>query len=235
MTLHKLSTTDLQFVVTRIPKDVRDYMRSSPIWIGGGFIRETISGGEVNDLDLFSVNTDTLTRCSEFLSSKREGSKLHKTKNAITLLAPPRMPVQFITRWTFEEPEKLIASFDFTVCQAVIYFNRNISLFDSIISDSFYQDLAAKRLTYTNPVREEEAGGSMLRVLKFVKRGYNIQPKSLGDVVSRLVTKVNPERMGGGISIEFVGDVIVGLLREVDPNMAVDGLDWANEHELTEL
>ena len=27
MTLHKLSTTDLQFVVTRIPKDVRDEMR----------------------------------------------------------------------------------------------------------------------------------------------------------------------------------------------------------------
>ena len=45
MTFQKLSTTDLQFVVTRIPKDVRDYMRSSPIWIEGGFIRETISGG----------------------------------------------------------------------------------------------------------------------------------------------------------------------------------------------
>jgi hypothetical protein len=60
--MQKLTTTDLRFVVTRIPKDIRGYMRTWPIWVGGGFIRETISGGEVNDVDMLSVNKETLTK-----------------------------------------------------------------------------------------------------------------------------------------------------------------------------
>ena len=192
----KLSNTDLQFVVRRIPKDVRDFMTLHPLWVGGGFIRETISGGEVQDVDMFSTSIETLNAVSGFIQLRRGGSKLHKTPNAITLLAPPRMPLQFITRWVFESPELCVESFDFTVCQAVVFYDRANQRFDSVISEGFYPDLAAKRLTYTNPVREEEAGGSMLRVLKFIKRGYNIQPKSFGDVIARLVTKVHPDRMG---------------------------------------
>ena len=38
----------------------------------------------------------------------------------------------------------------------------------------FYPDLAARRLVYTSPLRNEDAGGSILRVLKFYQRGYRI-------------------------------------------------------------
>lgn len=222
----KLTNTDLQFVVRRIPKDIRELMMINPLWIGGGFIRETISGGEVNDIDLFSSSKEGLFQVSKLLNLQRSESKLHTSDNAITLLSPPRIPVQFITRWTFSDPEESIKSFDFTVCQAVIYYNKEIGSFDSVISEFFYSDLAAKRLTYTNPIREEEAGGSMLRVLKFIKRGYNIEPLSLGQVIARLTSTIDYS-----ITHIDVGAKIGGLLRDVDPLLVVDGLEWINGHE----
>src|SRR3546814_4873776 len=75
------------------------------------------------------------------------------------------MTVQFITRWTFDNAADLVASFDFTVCQAAIWRNR-LGEWKSLISNSFYIDLAGRRLVYTAPEPQEEPGGSMLRVIK---------------------------------------------------------------------
>ena len=52
--MQKLTPTDLQFVVRRIPKDVRTLMQNNFLLVGGGFVRETIAGNEVKDIDLFS-------------------------------------------------------------------------------------------------------------------------------------------------------------------------------------
>src|SRR3546814_14358866 len=89
------------------------------------------------------------------------------TDNAVTLLTSDRMTVQFITRWTFDNAADLVASFDFTVCQAAIWRNR-LGEWKSLISNSFYIDLAGRRLVYTPPEREEEAGGSPLRITTYV-------------------------------------------------------------------
>lgn len=222
----KLVKTDLEFVVRRIPKDVRDLMTTNNMFLGGGFIRETVSGGEVQDVDLFGESKDQLNSMAKLLQTKRDGSRIHQTTNAITLISTPRLPVQFITRWVFESPELAVESFDFTVCQAVIYYDQRCLRWESVISETFYSDLAAKRLVYTDPVREEESGGSLMRVLKFIKRGYNIQPASLGRVVARLVAKIEVAKLGNN----DMGAVIGGLLREVDPRLVVDGLDWVDEH-----
>src|SRR3546814_3214275 len=97
------------------------------------------------------------------------------------------MTIQFITRWTFPRAADLWASFDFTVCQAAVWRTPDGHWCSTCI-DRFYVDLAARRLVYTSPVRDEEASGSMLRVIKYVKRGYSIQVDSLGD---RKSTRLN--------------------------------------------
>ena len=168
--MNQLTTTDLAYCVRRLPKDVTEMLRAHCLFVGGGFIRETIAGAAPKDIDLFGDDKESLSRIAESLSSMRQG-RLHWTDNAITLLSPPRMPLQLITRWCFTEPQSLVASFDFTVCQAVIWFNKDAQTFASACSDSFYSDLAARRLVYTFPMREEEAGGSMMRVRKFLQRG----------------------------------------------------------------
>ena len=110
----------------------------------------------------------------------------------------------------------------------------NDNKYHSHISDSFYIDLAARRLVYTNPVREEEAGGSFMRVLKFIKRGYNIQPGSLGQVLARIYRKIDWESVAHRDKIDneiTVGHVITRLLRQVDPLRVIDGVDFVDEHE----
>lgn len=226
--MQKLSQDDLHFVVRRIPKDIRELVQSRALLIGGGFIRETIAGNTINDIDLFGVTDEQLQGAAEAIATSREGSRKFSTNNAITVLAPPRTPLQFITRWKFAEPSKLVESFDFTVCQAVVWFNAGEQAWESLIGDRFYQDLAARRLVYTFPVRDEEAGGSMLRVRKFLTRGYNIQASSLAGVIARVA---------GGVHSWTTLDererarVVTGLLHEVDPLAVIDGIEPIAEHD----
>jgi hypothetical protein len=229
----ELTDNDLRYVVTRLPRDVRDLLTQNPnkLFLGGGFIRATIAGETPSDIDLFGPDRDFLDAVASLLASRREGSKVHKSKNAITLLTHDRLPVQFITRWTFNDAASLVASFDFTVCQAAIYRGGKGQSNDpwrSATGAGFYVDLAGRHLVYTNPVREEEAGGSMLRVIKYVKRGYTIQVSSLGQVIARLADKVDYSKDLGRVN---TGQVIAGMLREVDPLLVVDGLDVVDDHE----
>ena len=228
--MNSLTEQDLHYVVRRLPKDIRDLLQKHTLFIGGGFIRETIAGkDDVRDIDIFGTSKDALTAVAALLTAGRMGSKSHYTDNAVTVICPPRMPVQFITRWTFADSASLVASFDFTVCQAVIWFDRDTRKWCSVTHDSFYADLAARRLVYTFPTRDEEAGGSLMRVVKFLKRGYTIQVASLAGVTARVMMKVRNSDLTS--TEEGMARVITGLLHEVDPLLVVDGLEPINEHE----
>ena len=220
-----LTLNDLQFVVSRIPRDVRELMKKYGLYLGGGFIRETIAQQKPNDIDLFGPNKAILDSASAELAEARQARVL-KTDNAITLISAPRLPVQFITRWLFAAGDDVLASFDFTVCQVVVWWNG--TNWESSAADTFYSDLAAKRLVYTSPVREEAAGGSLMRVRKFLGRGYNIQAPSLGAVIARLIHKVREN--GLTATEEGAARVIAGLLREVDPLLVIDGIEPVEEH-----
>jgi len=230
--MKELRPVDLNFICSRIPKDIRKALKDSPgsLILGGGFIRATLAGERVTDIDLFGPTIDLVNVVALNLCAERRG-KVHRSDNAITVLAPPRIPVQFITRWTFNDPFTLINSFDFTICQAAVWIDHDGELykFHSVVSDDFYQDLAARRLVYTFPERVEDAGGSFLRVIKFVKKGYNVQPPSLAGVTARLAGAVNGF---DNMSEKGRAVIISGLLRNVDPLTVVDGVDFVDEHEI---
>lgn len=228
MNQYMLSQTDLIYVTRRIPKHIRKIMMETPgLVIGGGFIRELIAGGKVSDLDMFGPSKDILHLVTKLIAEKT-GGRVHETDNAFTVLAPPRMPVQMITKWLYDDPMMVLESFDFTVCQAIVWYDQQAQRWMSAVSQLFYQDLAARRLTYTFPNREEAAGGSMMRVRKFLQRGYNIQPASLAGVIARVAGGV---RNWEGMDERYRAMMITGLLHEVDPLIVVDGMDFVNEHE----
>lgn len=214
----ELKQADLQLVVRRLPVDVRDALRSNPgkLFVAGGFIRAVVGNEEVNDVDLFGQSTELLRRVAADMKASRDAKRL-ETKNAITLVAPDRLPLQFITRWVFDDADGVVASFDFSVCKATVFFEGG--RFKSRIGADFYSDLAAKRLTYTAPVRDEEAGGSMLRVIKYVKRGYRIQMGDLGLVIGRIFANYDPAR--GHIGFDRYA---VSRMQEVDPMSVIDGM-----------
>lgn len=224
----ELTSGDLRLVVSRIPRDIRSMMQEQGLFVGGGFIRETIAGNPASDIDMFGSEKVGLKASAEYLASRRGGAKTHETDNAITVIAHPRLPVQFITRWLFSDAEALMNSFDFTVCQAVLWFDRKKHQWQSVVSDGFYPDLAARRLTYTFPVRDEEAGGSMLRVRKFLQRGWNIQAWALAGVIARVALAAN---ITDDTDEQSATHAISRRLFEVDPLLLIDGFEPVDEHE----
>jgi hypothetical protein len=242
-----LTETDLHFVVTRIPSDVRALMKTYGLFLAGGFIRATIAGEKVADIDLFGKDEPTLKLAAAELAGDRKG-RVHTTQNALTVLTPMRVPVQLITRWLYNNAHMLAKSFDFTVAQAVIYWeperppqapNEKLvpAHWASTCHPEFYADLAAKRLVYTSPVRNEDAGGSLLRVRKFLPKGYNIQAPSLAAVIARLMEGVDMQKVSEKLTTaththeQALAAVIEAKLREVDPLIILDGLQIVDEHE----
>ena len=256
MELSRLETEDLNWCVKRLPEEVKNLMKANPgkLVLAGGYIRSRIANEQVNDIDLFSPSQMSAAQWAhELVGAKMPASteqevrlgminvhtKVHKTDNAYSVRLKSGMFVQFIHRWTFDSPEKIVPSFDFTIAQAAMWFGRHHTddskvfvkvepCWTSLCSTRFYPDLAAKRLVYTQPIRNEDAGGSMLRVLKFYQRGYRITLPSLSEVIARLVDDINWEDIAKSSELNNTRNevqaahVICGLLREVDPNTPID-------------
>ncbi|HEC61610.1 MAG TPA: hypothetical protein ENI27_05080, partial [bacterium] len=54
----QLLQTDIHFIMSRVPKDIIALLKDHSIFLAGGFIRATIAGERVNDIDLFGCDKD---------------------------------------------------------------------------------------------------------------------------------------------------------------------------------
>lgn len=225
MNANELDYFDLNFAIRRLPVNLKKIMQteewSGNIFVGGGYLRAIVSGEGVNDVDVF-VKTE---KDAELLAFKlaKNADDIVKTDNAYTVKG--KMVIQVIHRWVFEKPEDVSNSFDFTCCCAVFSCSvtkdvdgKLVVSWKSYCDERFYRDLASKRLIYRKPERNEDAGGSMLRVLKYYQKGYRIPIDSLGSVIARLIKDVDTSRCP--LTNEYqTAKIITGLLREVDPNV----------------
>ena len=230
--MRQLESEDVYWIGKRLPKSVWEVLKANQnkMFVAGGFLRACIAREEVNDIDLFSPDKTLAERSARAIVNNGSRLKLFETPNAYTILGDIH-PIQFIHRWPFDDPAKCVESFDFTIARAAVWVGNekdkdNHAALSSVCDDQFYPDLAAKRLRYCAPVRNEEAGGSLLRVLKFYQKGYRIPLDSLGAVMARLACAVDPTAVanaveaGAGDSVEArTAFVLTGLLREVDPNL----------------
>lgn len=244
----KLYAADMQRIIRSLPKDVVKALKEADgkLFLAGGFIRARIAGEQVSDIDLWGANKNDLGIMAELFAAKR-GVRAMKTDNAYTILAEGRSPVQFITRWTFDTPEQCCESFDFTIASAAIWYKKDNTAHDqmegehkwggtweSYCHEDFYRDLASKSLVYTCPTRNEDAGGSMMRVQKFLHKGYSISPGNLSKVIARLAMGVRFIASEAKTE-EWLAQLLLGLLREVDPLCAVDGVELEDEVLSAEL
>lgn len=213
--MRSMNEYDLASVVRCLPAPLVDMLKKQgkSLFVAGGFIRAIVANERWNDIDLFCGDKAVAETLAKQLG------KTFDTDNAYSVRVMGQQ-VQFIHRWTFSDPASCLDSFDFTIAKAAVWFDQTTG-WNSACDDSFYTDLAAKRLVYCSPKREEEAGGSMLRVLKFYQRGYRIPLDSLGAVMSRMVMKIDFEKITATSdeAIECrVAKILTSLLYEVDPN-----------------
>jgi hypothetical protein len=218
--MRTLEKQDLQWALQRTPVPVLELMkrRGTRLLAAGGFIRSIIANEKVNDIDLFSPSKEEAWDAARELENGN-AKTIYTTDNAYSVRLKRGVLAQFIHRWTFNKPEDMLNSFDFTIACAAFWYNPFDGAWQSMVDDRFYADLAAKRLIYRVPVRNEDAGGSLLRVLKFYQRGYRIPLNSLGAVIARLVNAVDEEKIGQfeGNHEQKLAKVLTALLHEVDP------------------
>jgi len=212
--MKSMNTQDLNWCKRRLPNLVAQCITDNPIKVsvGGGFIRSCISGEPINDIDMFVDSIETCDKVVQFLRLKKEPIQ---TKNAFTILGY-KHPVQIIHRWKYEHPEHILNDFDFSITCAVMWYD---GVWRGQVHDTYYEDLAAKRLRYLSPKRDEDVGGSVLRVLKYYRKGYNITLRSYAGVISRLISKLEVKDMSDE---KHVSKILTGLLVEVDPNAFVE-------------
>ncbi|GAB3024604.1 hypothetical protein GCM10027051_31610 [Niabella terrae] len=217
----KLDSRDLYQALRFLPKNLKALMIDSQwvgkIFVGGGYLRSVVAGEPVHDVDVFVPSKEIALVIAGLLTDDPED--IIKTDNALTIKG--KTTIQVIHRWVFDKMEDVSNSFDYTVCCAVIgasYNESGIARYDSYCDDRFYVDLAAKRLVYRSPVRNEDAGGSMLRLLKYYVKGYRVPLDSVGAIIARLIQAIDTDRTPINNEAK-VAEVITGLLREVDPNI----------------
>jgi len=234
----RLQKDDLLRCVKRLDPRLRGRLQAQgpKLFVAGGYVRDCVTGEDPQDVDVMCTDAVTSREEAYWLGHQVLGESsifslqpenVRESQNAFTItgLEPP---VQFIHRWTFAEPGDAVDSFDFTVAKAAFWWDG--AKWASYCDKAFYPDLAARRLVYTSPERVEEVGGSLLRVVKFCRRGYRISPEDLGAVCARLVCGVD----AGVINSERdMARCLTDLLREVDPLLDLDGVmsDESEEFE----
>lgn len=218
----QLTNFDLHFLLKRMPPWLLELMKEHQegLVVAGGYIRSVIANEEINDIDVFVSSEAKAKEYVMKLMESYPSSTRYDSKNACSIKKDGSF-VQFIHRWVYSTPQEVVDSFDFTIAKAAIWFKDG--KVQSTCHPNFYSDLAAKRLVYTSPIRNEDAGGSMLRVLKFYQRGYRIPLYSLGAVIARLNTGIKHDLTFNPEHEAKVAKVLTGLLVEVDPN--------ANSHQ----
>lgn len=177
----ELRPLDVSTCLSAVPEEVRSVLIEFPqsVVLAGGLIRATVSDEQISDIDLFTSYPEVAKEVELRLRGLGPASQ---RQGVATIYAKP-FPIQVIVRQPFEDPAALIGSFDFTICRAALWSDGQA--WRSLSSIFFYLDVAAKRLRYCSPAREEEASSGLLRVLHFYRKGYRIGISSFAQVLAR--------------------------------------------------
>jgi len=236
----ELTFQDGSEAVRRLPKRLQEVMQlpewQSRIFVAGGFIRAVIAGEPVSDIDVFvksPADAEALAIKLAGISPETYAHLISRTKagvlvteNAITLESFNPV-VQIIHKYTFQSAVDVVNNFDFSVCCAAIWYGEQTTIdgnvqpyshmgWGSYCDARFYPDLAARRLIYRRPDRAENAGSSLLRVLKFYQRGYLIDTEQFAAVVARLMASYSPT-LEYKLSEEHIQEGLVNLFNPPAP------------------
>lgn len=223
--MKSLNRKDVIRVIWSLPIEIKNIAKTDSVIVAGGFIRAIVAKEPISDIDLFG-DKETL----EAIAGDRESEnccKIFRTDRSITLIDWLKHPIQLVIGFPHSDPVKLIESFDFTICQACVYWDKTNEKWHSLCSDDFYFDLAAKRLHYTE---QGVPPASLLRVKKFIKKGYTISAQELAVIVAGIIKEIKWGKVQP-TDYDRVKQLLIGIMNELDPNIA----EWALENEVEDI
>jgi hypothetical protein len=188
----KLHNNFTQMVVAAMPSALRNALMYTNACVAGGYVRDIISGKDPKDIDVFVQDEIVAKEVQDRLEWDLESARTKENKNSVTvdsydpLVTMP--PIQIINRWYVWPPEELVKTFDWGICQAAVYYDGRE--WQGVCTQAFVDDLANETATYMAPDRDEDAGASVLRMVKLARKGYFVDEESIAGCVGRFVGKV---------------------------------------------
>lgn len=208
-TLHEnLELDDVLWSASRLPEVLAVALQQMKevAFVGGGHVRGCIAREEPSDVDVFTQSAAGTAELQGLLGKSLD--KPFQTEFALTFSGSHR-PIQLITKWHFTNLDDLLDHFDFTVSRAGISWGGKG--WWGRCDHRFYRDLASRRLRLaTSPGREAlEAGGTLLRLVKYARKGYIATPET--------VARVAFEAARPAVLASDSVDELVMSLRGIDP------------------
>lgn len=157
--------SDVMRCVEALPRPVRRAMEHTNVkwrdtWVAGGFIRSILMDVPVRDVDVFSPTGDVACpkchkHCGRYADVSGDSADLNyaRTLNEDCLNG---VKVQIVRSPLYlrPTPRETIALFDVTVSQAAIFYSDRLIPFTGgwhgICAETYYEDLAAKRIRVVN-------------------------------------------------------------------------------------
>jgi len=149
-------------------------------YVAGGFIRSYYAREKASDMDIFFIDESSFNTAIKKISNEWE--MVSHTSKAVTFVNQGKV-VQFISL-LYGKEEDVLSLFDFTICSISVNIKSNVL----ILHDKFFEHLAGKELvveTLDSPF------SSLLRVIKYIKKGYFISCENL----ARIVLKCNDKNV----------------------------------------
>lgn len=165
----------------RLGEKLRTVLQEFGGYVAGGAVTSIFRSRPIQDFDLFFRDADSLKPALGRLRELADdGSKIIETDAAISVTIDAKR-VQGV-RATSGDPQHVIQSFDFTICQAAF-----VPDYTFIFGPRFMQHLAQRRLVFN--LKAEYPICSLFRARKFIKRGFDfpgIEAIKLGLSIQKL-------------------------------------------------
>ena len=155
--LESMLTRQIQEAARFFPNGVTNTLKMDGVFLCGGSLIDTIDGGTINDYDFF------FTRQGAFdaISGRYDHITKIESKDAITV-----GKMQFIRRYIYQDVTSIFATFDLT-CVQIAFDGENVFFGPTTIHDLLNKFVRVNNATH--PYK------SLKRLMKFAKRGYNVE------------------------------------------------------------
>jgi len=208
-----------KLIVDALPDDVRDVLVRSngALCVAGGFCRDVLTGAEPKDIDIFSKTPqDMKLAIADFDWTEDYTAKRTANSESFVRDNGEGPDVQFITRVYLRDHYNALLTFDFSICQVGVWFDQENGWIGQA-SEAFLEDLPQFRMRYTAPERDEDPGASLLRMVKFVARGWKISEADIAAVVGRFVAKLDQsiQRPCASLTEDDATNVVKSAFRRV--------------------
>ena len=193
----RLNQSLVDAIVTSLPEEVRAALMDSngALCLAGGYIRDFMLGEEPKDIDIFGTcEGEVMHAVEQFDWDQHYTKKTQANSVAFSCWNGQKKTVQFVTRSYYADHDALIRSFDFTICQVCVFYDGlPIRSWIGFCTEGYLHDFVERALVYTQPERDEDPAGSLLRVVRFLKRGFTISEEELSKVLARMCAAIIPE------------------------------------------